>query len=451
MKCITLSLFLSVLSSAAAFCFLVYFARSNIPSGLLVLTASIFSKTFVDYSTSGLENPLSFLLLSLLFYAWIQYNAKGHSSKRYLGLVFLGCFLALNRLDMMLFVLPVLFFAILKDFSVRKITCTFIGFLPLIAWEILSLIYYGFLFPNTAYAKLNTGISPYDLIDLGINYILITLKVDPVTIVIIAATLGLAAFKRKQSKAVLPFLVGLVLYLLYTVKIGGDFMVGRFLSVPFFVSLLCLVKINDKQKVFPLILVALLVVLLPFYQNKPFLTGPDYSTESDVYGIEDEKGKYFAYTGLLPRVFRKDVPLHPWASLGDQLREENVSAADYAAMGLLGYHAGPYVHIIDVFALCDPLLARLPATREPKLKAGHYARTIPEGYRDVIMGAGTIHDPDLNTFCKKLFLVTRGDIWDPKRLVEIINFALGKNQKYLEHYLRTNKDSWYPWTQKSIE
>ena len=30
--------------------------------------------------------------------------------------------------------------------------------LPLLAWELFSLLFYGFPFPNTYYAKLNTGI-----------------------------------------------------------------------------------------------------------------------------------------------------------------------------------------------------------------------------------------------------------------------------------------------------
>ena len=41
---------------------------------------------------------------------------------------------------------------------VRAFLPSVLGFIPLIAWELFSLIYYGFLLPNTAYAKLNTGL-----------------------------------------------------------------------------------------------------------------------------------------------------------------------------------------------------------------------------------------------------------------------------------------------------
>ena len=38
-----------------------------------------------------------------------------------------------------------------------------LGLSPLIAWELFSLFYYGFLFPNTAFAKLNTGLPRNEL------------------------------------------------------------------------------------------------------------------------------------------------------------------------------------------------------------------------------------------------------------------------------------------------
>ena len=41
--------------------------------------------------------------------------------------------------------------------SKQGIVPTLIAFLPFVAWEGFSLLYYGVPFPNTAYAKLNTG------------------------------------------------------------------------------------------------------------------------------------------------------------------------------------------------------------------------------------------------------------------------------------------------------
>ena len=38
------------------------------------------------------------------------------------------------------------------------------GFLPLLCWEMFALLYYGFPFPNTAYAKLSHGLPRGELL-----------------------------------------------------------------------------------------------------------------------------------------------------------------------------------------------------------------------------------------------------------------------------------------------
>jgi arabinofuranosyltransferase len=40
-------------------------------------------------------------------------------------------------------------------------------FVPFALWEAFALVYYGFLFPNSAYAKLITGVSRMDLVRQG--------------------------------------------------------------------------------------------------------------------------------------------------------------------------------------------------------------------------------------------------------------------------------------------
>jgi hypothetical protein len=43
-------------------------------------------------------------------------------------------------------------------------------------------------------------------------------------------------------------------------------------------------------------------------------------------------------------------------------------------IGLTWYVAGPSVHIVDLYALADPLLARLPALKNSRI--GHFQRDI---------------------------------------------------------------------------
>jgi hypothetical protein len=42
--------------------------------------------------------------------------------------------------------------------------------LPAVLWTLFALVYYGFPFPNTAYAKLAMGIDPADLRTQGALY-----------------------------------------------------------------------------------------------------------------------------------------------------------------------------------------------------------------------------------------------------------------------------------------
>jgi arabinofuranosyltransferase len=76
----------------------------------------------------------------------------------------------------------------------------------LVAWEVFSLVYYGFLFPNTAYAKLNTGIPIVELVGQGTHYFLNSLEWDPVTLTVTAFAVILAVLRRDRKS--LPVAAG---------------------------------------------------------------------------------------------------------------------------------------------------------------------------------------------------------------------------------------------------
>ena len=40
-----------------------------------------------------------------------------------------------------------------------------------------------------------------------------------------------------------------------------------------------------------------------------------------------------------------------------------IGIAEYGAVGMRGFYAGPQVHLVDRLGLGDPLLARIPAIR----------------------------------------------------------------------------------------
>src|SRR6185503_20319626 len=78
-----------------------------------------------------------------------------------------------------------------------------IGSAPAVAWTLFSLIYYGFPFPNTAYAKLATGIDSSELRAQGLLYLLDSLDRDPITLTTIAIATVIAAVQRTIPPRVL--------------------------------------------------------------------------------------------------------------------------------------------------------------------------------------------------------------------------------------------------------
>ena len=111
--------------------------------------------------------------------------------------------------------------------------------MPFLLWELFALFYYGFLFPNTYYAKLHAGLPQAWMFNQGILYFINSISWDPITLIVIFTGI-IFAFLQPDIK---PRLIasGIVLYLFYILYIGGDFMTGRFFSAVFFASVILLV------------------------------------------------------------------------------------------------------------------------------------------------------------------------------------------------------------------
>ena len=87
---ISMGLFCSV----ATACFIGFSKRVDALPRLFALLALCFSTAFVDFSTSGLENPLSHLLVVVIY-------ASARRDRSTLRLAILSSWLALNRLALM--------------------------------------------------------------------------------------------------------------------------------------------------------------------------------------------------------------------------------------------------------------------------------------------------------------------------------------------------------------
>ncbi|HOH32088.1 MAG TPA: hypothetical protein PLC40_20585, partial [Candidatus Hydrogenedentes bacterium] len=203
-------------------------------AGLFVL---MFSRAFTDFSTSGLENPMTHLLLALFMTVYLHRQW----TPAVLGLLtLLAALLSLNRMDLVLLVAPAVAWVWLSLRSWRASWAVLLGGLPLVLWMLFSLFYYGFPFPNTAYAKLGAGVASGAMIQQSLNYYSHTLTKDPGTLLVIALGAGWPILARNGKFSVLS--AGILLYLLYIVRIGGDFMGNRFFTAPLFLSVLLLMR-----------------------------------------------------------------------------------------------------------------------------------------------------------------------------------------------------------------
>lgn len=438
-----LTLFLSVAFSALTVWLLLRRGINQDPVSILIFSACvILSRAFLDYSTSGLENPLTHILLALFLWKFFE------NSPRFLALTFISALIAINRLDALVFVTPALLLVFWQERILwrKNLLSGLLGFSPLIVWEFFSLFYFGFLFPNTAYAKLNTGILDRLLVGQGFDYLLNSIHWDPLTMFVIVLA-GAGVLLERERKSVAVYL-GVALYMLYVLKIGGDFMSGRFLSAALLISALLLARLQTVSRQSLLVGLALILALGVFSVRSTLLDPQLPMTLAnfkflDGNGVADERLVYFGSErnqGLVIQGLRD-------TDIGSELAGRNwvftkfKVAAFIGAIGKVGYKDGPNVYEADPYALVDPLLARLPAMNPIDWRIGHFKRKIPLGYPETLKdGTPQIADPDLALYYEKLSSIISGPLWDSQRLLEIWKFNTGQYNHLIASYVSRNPD-----------
>ena len=425
---IGLSLFCSI---CTIFIFLVHGSKDNY-SVFIGWAILVLSNAFMDYSTSGLENPASHLIVmafTLLYLKWTDQL----SQKRILTLALLASLITLNRIDLLLLFLPAILEVIVAGEILKRIKLFFVGFLPFILWELFSIIYYGFPFPNTYYAKLNTGISHYALIKHGVLYFFNSVAWDPITLLVIGSSFMLSMlWGSKQEKMIS---VGIMIYLGYVVWIGGDFMSGRFLSAALLSSVVILMVFLNRTSFVQRTLVFAVVIFIGSMAYSPSFSAPVTRDDEleNLTGVSDEQAWYYPGTGLLRWGSSTPLPYHQWVHEGRELRDQGVKVYVGKGIGFLGFSAGPTVHVIDFFALSDPLLSHIPVRPKSKILIGHFARPIPKGYLQTLeTNINQIEDPGIAQYYEKISLITRGRIWSVERWEAIWKLNSGQYDYLLD-------------------
>jgi len=410
----------------------------------------IFSKPFIDYSTSGLENPLTHLILAVFLLVYIK-SRNNFDFKTLFLLSIITALGGVNRLDTLVLFLPCLVFAFLKLPKIKGLYVVAFGLLPLIAWKGFTLFYYGFPFPNTAYSKvINPGIGKEDLIQQGFYYFENSLSWDPLTLSVIFSAFVIP-FIIKQ-KHLIPVVIGIAFYLIFIIQIGGDFMSGRYFTAPLFMAVVLISQINFNSRLQFLILGIFsgVIITLGISADHPSIFSDEsYQIPEQTlgkihgvqHGISNERAYYYQDTGLFAVLENSGMLQHEWASDGLEFKEKDSNTTIMLMNGMFSYYAGPTSHIIDMWGLGDPLLSRLPLTERDDVweggwRIGHFYRTIPPGYFKTIQsGENMIEDKCLARYYDKLSIMTRGNLFDPNRIQEIWNMNTGKYDYLLDSYI----------------
>lgn len=386
------------------------------------------AKSFVDFSSSGLENALSHALMAWYLVAL----GRPRSADTTWRPVAIAALVLVNRQDLLWLIGPSLALFLWTHRSPQLARTLALGFAPLIAWEIFSLVYYGFLVPNTAFAKLHTGVPERELLAQGLRYLQESAMHDPLTLATIVTSIAVAAFGSSAARALA---LGQLVYLFYIVWVGGDFMSGRFLTPPFFVAVAQLVAAAIELKIAWRLVAVTMVVGLGFVAQVPNIEsgsafGRNYAYE-DFFGVTDERRYYFQRTGFL----RGNDALASPELIDADLAQRMLAAGQRVAMremvGMFGYAAGSDFYVVDPFALGDPLLARLPA--DGPWRIGHFHRTPPAGYIPTLRSrTNEIANPGIAAYYNELTLITRGTLFSGERFRAIVKMNLGLD----EHLLR---------------
>ena len=281
-------------------------------------------------------------------------------------------------------------------------------------YQVFRMGYFAGLVPNTALAKEAGGAHWSQggryLVDLlGTYHLAIPLLLLVPWLVERVAT---AVHRRDPPALALAVLPGAaaLLHVLYVTRVGGDFMHGRLLLPAVFGLLLPVAAVPvpgptpARPRIRRLALAAALALGAWTVVCAAVLRVP-YAGQIGPEGIADERGFYAAFAGRPNPVDPADYADTTWGVAGQGLRDRAIAAlatgrrlvvlpdralplasgvtpavglvAMARNIGILGYLAGPRVHVVDEWGLSDPLASRLRLAR--RTRPGH-EKSLPEAW-----------------------------------------------------------------------
>ncbi|MCR5301200.1 MAG: hypothetical protein K6E49_02040 [Lachnospiraceae bacterium] len=444
------SLLINIMFSASAFKILIWDyckTKKQIIFSTLILIGSV---SFVSYTTSGLENSMLFFLGACFMKLYLSHEY--YDGREMLLLALTVSLIAMTRMDTVLIFVPMALYVYLfrRDgvSFVKAVGLGVLGLLPFVLWELFSTFYYGFPFPNTAYAKLGTDFPLSDYIIRGIKYYLNAAVCDPILLVVILFAF-LAAVSVKKPQYIIC-MSGPVIYGLYLIYIGGDFMMGRHFTLMFFISLICYMDIKNREfselgkgASFHRYFVgfasaALIFTCTSHVISDQFLFGGAIGSP-----VSDERAGYFTTASLFNNVYSLVTTgelciQNTWNDEGvEELRDNNMTGGILTSVpGITKYYNND-LYLNDLYALGDPYLAHLPAVKESGWRIGHMWREAPVGYMNLVRynwGTGAIKNDDARMYYEIIDRITRAPLFDKERIKAVIDINLGRYDYLVEGY-----------------
>ena len=375
-------------------------------TAIWAVLALLFSEAFVEYSSAALENALANALVAAMVVAWRVYPPE--LARRAWIAALCGGLLVITRHDFAVLVAPAMLVLFAKTQGRARWAVLAAGALPLVAWSTFSLVNYGSLWPNSAYAKLNNGLSLGESFAASEAYFADLVKYDAVTALVIVAAALRAMWHGKWQMRSLA--LGLVLYLAYLGTAGGDYMAGRLFCTPF-VMAVAMLAMNVRLRWWWNAPLWIAVTLALGLQRGWMVL--DVHPHAEVRKLSQHAWMY-PFTGWLSPQRVVDFRNMPWAEAGLKAKAEKHAVVAKCAVGLYGFEAGPGVFIVDPLAITDGFLSRLPS-KKPAYP-GHYERAFPAGYlQTVSTGQNQLGDPALKTLYDQTQLLARAPLFDVAR------------------------------------
>jgi arabinofuranosyltransferase len=311
---------------------------------LIIISILVFNISLIHFATTGLEHSLFIFLL--LFSSYFMFIEKNPFIGNF-GLILL--ILTRNEGGLFFIFANVFYFLLINKHKIlikKHIYSFILSFLILLLYEIWRIIYYGSIFPNTFYAKATvTSLSD------GFNYLYGFLISYPILILLIPF---IVYSMFQKNKLIQFFVISSLLYMVYLVKMGGDFMAYRLITQIFPLLIISGIfgfvcysrkyfkKINLKYLFF------IIIFLLTFIS---FVFGEKYTEVSlDVDLLNIQKHSNWEEIGI--KLYGLNFP-------------ENTSIAITAA-GAIPYYSK--LNTLDMLGLNDATISR---QKQTNARPGH--------------------------------------------------------------------------------